>query len=543
MKQLPALFRIVVFVLSVVSFCSADIYVAQNASGADTGASCGNAHSAAWFNTAGNWGSGGNQIGPGTTVRVCGNMTTALTFQSSGTAGNPITLFFEPGASMTTSVWRTAITMNNKSYVVVDGGVPCGPSGGSCNGYISNTNNSTSGSHSPSNGISARSCNNCEIRNIGIYNIYVHTGSGSEVDQTQVNCINFNGNNISIHDSTMHDAGWCLLESSQNPNDSNINIYNNNIHHVDHGWALTLYGNSSLPGPNAGPFYFHDNHLHDYANWDTSSNSYHHDGIHCYATPSGNTSGAHHVGTWIYNNLFDGDPGQNLTGHIFMEPGVQTDGSATPCADPTSLEYYFGNILIIPPGRSDQNGIINLGAHSSAQPLQKVVFYNNTIISNDTNTGQGTVGLNFMNVITGSAGVQFKNNIVGGANYLLGGVQSGSTDYNGYINCISYNCWNGTSNFATWRSNCNCDGHSVNSISNMGGVSATTGALQTGSPMIGAGTNLTTAISSWPAAQQLALTSDQNQNARGTGNWDIGALTFGSAGPPMPPTNLTAAPH
>jgi len=541
-KHVSVLVKILIFGLAAVSVCSADIYVAQNAAGANSGADCADAHASTWFNSTANWGAGGGQVGPGTTVHLCGIITTTLTFHGSGTSGSPITLLFESGSHLTTSVWNNAIVMDNHSYVTVDGGVPCGPTGSACNGYISNTGNSTVGSHSASNGVSAQSCNNCEIRNLGIYNIYIHTGSGSEIDQTQVNCINFNGNNISIHDSTMHDAGWCLLESSQNPNDNNIKIYNNNIYNIDHGWALTLYGNSSLPGPNAGPFYFHHNHLHDYANWDTSANSYHHDGVHCYATPSGNTSGAHHVGTWIYDNTFDGDPGQNLTGHIFMEPGVQTDGSATPCADPTSQEYFFGNVMIIPSGRSDQNGIVNLGSHSSAHPLQAVVFFNNTIIGDDTSTGQGTVGVNFNNVVTSGLGVQFKNNIVGGANYLIGGVQSTSEDFNGYINCISYNCWDGTSNFSSWKSTCACDAHSINSISNMGGVSQATGALQSGSVMIGAGTNLASAVSGWPAEQQLALTTDQKLNPRGSGNWDIGALGYSSGGP-LPPTNLTATPH
>jgi hypothetical protein len=543
MRQISLAALAILFLLSVAGVCSTDIYVAQNAAGANSGAGCSNAHSAAWFNAGSNWGAGNNRIAPGTTVHLCGNITTTLKFQSSGAAGNPITLLFDKGATMTTSVWSTAITMDGRSYVIVDGGLPCGPKGNACNGYISNTGNSTSGGHSPSVGISAQTCNHCEIRNIGIYNIYVHSGGSAEVDQTQVNCINFNGNNISIHDSNMHDAGWCLLESSQPANDANIDIYNNNIYNIDHGWALTLYGTSGLPGPNAGPFYFHNNHIHDYGNWDTSSNAYHHDGVHCYATPSGNTSGAHHVGTWIYNNLFDGNPGQNLTGHIFMEPGQQTDGSATPCADPTSLEYFFGNVFIIPSGRSDQNGIINLGAHSGSNPLQKVVFYNNTILGNDTSPNQGTIGLNFNNVVTGGTGVQFKNNIVGGANYLLGGVQSTATDYNGYVNCISYNCWNGTNNFANWKSSCACDSHSVSSISGMGGVSPTTGALQTGSPMIGAGTNLSLAIAAWPAAQRAALLTDQNQNLRGTGNWDIGALSNLAGSKPNPPTNLTAVPQ
>jgi len=73
-------------------------------------------------------------------------------------------------------------------------------------------------------------------------------------------------------------------------------------------------------------------------------------------------------------------------------------------------------------------------------------------------------------------------------------------------------------------------------------VNSTTGLLQTGSLMIGAGTNLASVVSSWPTEQQAALATDRNGAARGGGAWSIGA--YGSTGTsPQPPTNLTAIPH
>ena len=40
-------------------FCKAeDLYIAQTATGSDTGTSCSDAHSIVWFNAASNWGSG-----------------------------------------------------------------------------------------------------------------------------------------------------------------------------------------------------------------------------------------------------------------------------------------------------------------------------------------------------------------------------------------------------------------------------------------------------------------------------------------------------
>ena len=66
---------------------------------------------------------------------------------------------------------------------------------------------------------------------------------------------------------------------------------------------------------------------------------------------------------------------------------------------------------------------------------------------------------------------------------------SAAFDFNGYIHCISGNCWDGTANFANWKSSCSRDTHAINSIANMGGVVDPSGILQSGSVMIGAGAN------------------------------------------------------
>src|ERR1700693_3618937 len=64
---------------------SANIYLAQSALGSANGADCNDAYSYSFFNSSGNWGTGGAQIGPGTTVHLCGTFTgtpgqTLLTF-------------------------------------------------------------------------------------------------------------------------------------------------------------------------------------------------------------------------------------------------------------------------------------------------------------------------------------------------------------------------------------------------------------------------------------------------------------------------------
>src|SRR5713226_5760061 len=103
-----------------------DSYISQ--SGTGTGTSCTDALPVAWFNNAANWGSGSTQIGPGTTVHLCGTFTVApgstmLTFQGSGTSGNPITLLFESGANLTAPYWSPngAINTNGNTWLTING--------------------------------------------------------------------------------------------------------------------------------------------------------------------------------------------------------------------------------------------------------------------------------------------------------------------------------------------------------------------------------------------------------------------------------------
>jgi hypothetical protein len=68
------------------------IYIAQNGQGVADGTSCANARAASWFNSGSNWGSGSSQISPGSTVYLCGSISTSLTFQGSGANGSPVTV-------------------------------------------------------------------------------------------------------------------------------------------------------------------------------------------------------------------------------------------------------------------------------------------------------------------------------------------------------------------------------------------------------------------------------------------------------------------
>src|ERR1039458_4941485 len=115
----------------------ANIYVAQTAQDGNTGADAADAYSLAWLNTSGNWGAGAGQVGPGTTVHLLGTLTNTLTAYASGTAGNPITIYFELNAKFSAptlpsfSQWINIVGLSN---IVIDGGV---------NGVIQLTDNGT----------------------------------------------------------------------------------------------------------------------------------------------------------------------------------------------------------------------------------------------------------------------------------------------------------------------------------------------------------------------------------------------------------------
>src|SRR5665213_4117606 len=95
---------------------AADIYVAQTAQGANTGADAADAHSLAWLNNFTSWGTGTNQVGAGVTVHLCGTLTNTLTIGGSGSAGSPITIHFEPHAKFSATTLAPAV-----SFINVDG--------------------------------------------------------------------------------------------------------------------------------------------------------------------------------------------------------------------------------------------------------------------------------------------------------------------------------------------------------------------------------------------------------------------------------------
>jgi hypothetical protein len=511
---------------------AANIYLAQNATGAATGADCADALAYSFFNSASNWGSGSTQIGPGTIVHLCGTITaaagaTGLTFKGSGTSGSPITLRFESGAILQAPYWSGGgsnlgggIVMSGVSYVTVDGGT---------NGLLRATLNGTPGGACPGgtcsspahdgNGAMFQNCSNCTIQNLEIANIYLRTSVSDESSAGSVGCraISKEGNcsNCTINNNKIHGASSLIEYDLASGSDSNLVVSNNEMYDTSAG--IDLAQGSGNSGTLSG-FSFFGNHVHDFATWNDSGSSYnfHHDGVHIYTytSPLSNVS--------IYNNLWDGNLG-NGTSWIYYEQYASGTGSMN----------VFNNV--VNSYATAVNGAGGARAIEVEGNAMNVKIYNNTIIGvNESGTIMSGIYRN-----GSTAAIDLRNNTIGGnlEALLEGGMISSSSNNNDYDfsggSSITVEAGYALNNFSAWQAICGCDSASKTSAASL----SSSFSPNSGSPLIGAAQNLT-------SQGIAALDRDYNGAARpASGAWDIGAVQVsqsGSGGAPPAPAALTA---
>jgi len=480
---------------------SQNIYLAQTAAGSNTGADCANAHPVGFFNTGSNWGTGAGQIGPGTTVHLCGTFTgtagsTMLTFQGSGASGNPITLRFETGAVLTAPYWSTstgAINLSGKSFITVDGGT---------NGLITCTDNGTGKGHQVDTiGLSTTSGypTNVTIQNLTISNLYLRTvgdtgttGFNSAGMQLQ------SGGNLRVCNNTINDVktGIGIIWNS---NISADVICNNTVYNRDAGIVYAAAGGTSTGAQIYG------NSIGGAVNWDTPSDSFHHDGVHVWATNG--TSGL-----MIFNNYFYGDVGAFSTAQIFLEDTQQS---------PT----IFNNVFTTSNNSAATNASVTVKGALNAH------IFNNTFFST---TGQA---IQFENAASGGV---VENNVITGYGLALfiadtGSATSFTANNNVYYNSAGMNfCWASNCNYLTysqWRSACKCDSTSSTANPNL----SSDGHLAQGSALAGMGVNLTT-------QNITALNLDKAGISRpgGTTGWDPGAYQVSALATFSPPPSSLA---
>ena len=512
---------------------SDDIYISQNSSGLANGSSCANAYAVSFFNTAGNWGTGASQIGPGTTVHLCGIFTgsagqTLLTFRGSGTSGNPITLKFENGALLTAPYWSSvgAISTNGNSWLTIDGGT---------NGTIQNTLNGTTGAACLAGPCSFQQASrliymgggaatlNIVVKNLDLINVYVHTpNSGDTFSDNNTECvyIGLNHSNVTVDNILCHDSengfdGW----------GNNITISNSELYNCN---RCILFG-TNLP---TSGYVVRDNYIHDPQNWDEAvSNDYHHDNIHLFP----NSGSANASGVMIYNNRFAGGGACCNTAHVYFE------GTFT---SPKIFNNLFDNNVLAPYNHMPS---LRMGSGTGPQNITNPLIVNNTFLGGQINfSGNG-------NIFTGTqtTGVTIENNLITGGNGLVSIQPGGSVSVinnNVYEDIVTgggsgcmfgFNgiCYN---SFSSWKAvlpaGSGQDSASLmNILPNLKIFS--TGYLQSSSPALGAGINLT-------SLGITTLNSDKAGNLRpAIGPWDIGAYQFSSGGtpdttPPAAPTNV-----
>ena len=358
--------------------------------------------------------------------------------------------------------------------------------------------------------------------------MYVHSGTGDSTNASQgaagifyqPGCTSCSAHDLTIHDTT-------IGVENQGVDDANV-VYNSDIYDVN--WGVQHQTHSGQTTTN---FSVHDNHIHSSANWDDGG-AFHHDLLFLFNSSAGQ---GNFNGVYIYNNLFDGPMGSGSTAHLYFGGGGQIN------------TFVYNNVFT---NLGQSTGLGNSLMELTGEATQQVFVYNNTVVGAGPtidNSGDGCVAL--------QGHITFINNAVTGCSPLVliqdGTYGTGSPT----IISINYNTygqsgstpWVGTSggesSLAGWRS---YTGGETNSTLNTGGLNlASNGSPNSGSPVLGAGTNRTSSCSA-TMEPLCSSTSDGDLltvNARPPTPtpWDTGAYWQGgdTATQPEPPTGLVAS--
>jgi hypothetical protein len=484
-----------------------DIYVAQTAQGSGNGTSAANAYAVTWFNTAGNWGSGGSQINPGDTVHLCGTITSALTIQASGTASAQTTIYFESGANITVPYFPqyTAggqINGNSKSYYTIDGGG---------HGWITATSSYGNSGSTPAAIVPGTSGTivGVTIQNLTVTNVYAmqNNSTGDNTEATVIMAYDLLVTNFTVRGCLLGQAysGLSLLYAGGH--NYNVQIYSNTIVHCNWLTRVAPYTGASIMDTvnqygNIGDYIGTD--------YDDGSDNNHHDGFFWDASASGSwTTNVH-----IFNNALGPHLGIQTTAHIYFS--AAGGGGHHAGLIYNNVFSIASTVSSIAPG----DGCIYLWGFTGD-------VYNNTI--NDARNGSGAC----IEVTTDTpALVNVENNIITGCKACIAN-NIGTWDYNLYYYSGGVPSLMNNQTWSSWQSSGH-DTHSIVADPLYVNASAYNFAIQSGSPAIGA----------TPQNFSSLFTTDIAGKGRpATGNWTMGAYLYGSGSvtpAPAPPTQFQA---
>jgi hypothetical protein len=494
---------------------ASNIYITPDAGG--SGVCNSNTHAPSWFNNAANWGSNGGQIGPGTTVHLCGTFNAPaganayLQFQGSGRGGSPITLLFENGTVVQAPYFsgnNGAIDINGQTWITVDGGT---------NGVLQNTANGSGLAYQQDTALIKGMGDNFNIKNLSMLNVYVHRigDDGGGGSRGWAFGVWGTSSNLTIGpNNTFTQCNVCAFYSFQG-GEQNLIITGNHFSLANQ--AIELGPGNSGTKVMTNIRVDHNTYLAS-RNWDNAANYYHHNFFH----PFTNTAGSSIVGSLlVYANNLTGDVGLHSTSMIFLE---NSNGGA---GGTMGSWYVFNNVFnktnTDAPGSS---GIVAVMASHG-------FFLNNTVIDAG---GTGDNGWPSFDAYGQGTGWTVQNNIFyGGAYQII--IQAPATvtaNKNVYFGGIGSNPWVYHSNFAnsfsTWQSACSCDGEST-----------TANPLLNADMTIGAGSSAATLGANFSGMNINALNIDKLGTPRPSGAWSAGAIQLGgsaSAQAPKPPTGL-----
>ena len=484
--------RFLTILLLIMAGCASatatEFWIAQNATGNGSGADTNDCMALGW-----------PSANPGDTVHLVGTFTNYLTVGSSGSAGNPITILFEPNAKFSAPVINGAIVLYEKDYITIDGG---------SNGLIESTDNGSSlGNQTNSVGIGATSCSYLTVKNLTIRNLYVRTSNSDDksgngaggwaiIDSTTTGSGHIT--EFTVSNCVMSDC-YVGINADYGNNCSNYIFVANTMYRCNWGGKCSDNGSGAV----MHNLVVQGNHIYDFTNWnDTVSDNYHHNGFYEWAKSGGTCDGV------TYNG--------NLIGPDFGGPyctsGMWADGVTTNI-------LMCNNVIICNTNEAPANAMLQ------GEPGR---YFNNTFIGGGTGqaitTGDSAVtnGINtwVMGNLTVSAAA-FMNNYGINCSYVL-------IDSNLVYNLppgAQYSFGGGGSSWFRTFSEAQAIGFELHSLDENPLVNLD-GTLQAGSPAIGAGPNFTS----------LGITNDFAGNPRpATGPWTIGAYQSGTNAP-APPT-------
>jgi hypothetical protein len=495
---------------------ASNVYITQDGGG--NGVCSSNVHNPSWFNNSANWGNSSSQIGPGTTVHLCGafnapaGANSYLRFQGSGTSGNPITLLFETGAIVQAPYFSAnngGINVNGQTWIVVDGGA---------NGILQNTAEGTGLTYQQDTALIKGMGDNFTVKNLSMLNVYVHQigDNGGGGPQGWAFGVWGQASNLTIGpNNTFTQCNVCAFYAFQG-GEQNLVITGNHF----------SLGNQAIElGPaNTGTKVMtnirvdHNTYVAS-RNWDNAANYYHHNFFH----PFTNTAGSAIVGKLlIFDNTVSGDVGQHSTSMIFIENNNGGSGGTM------GSWYIFNNTF--KKTNTDAPGSSGIVAVMSPNGF----FLNNTVVNAG---GTGDYAWPSFNSYGGADGWTVQNNIFYGGAYqlMIQAPARVNANKNVYYGSVSNTPWIYHSTFvnslSAWQSTCSCD--SGSSISNP---------LLNSDMTIGAGSAAGALGANLSSLNITALNFDKIGTARPSGAWSAGAIQLGStsAQTPNPPTGLAA---